>query len=304
MQENLTDPATLRFGLCADIHKDIMHDADARLRVFIERMREERVDFILQLGDFCCPYDKNRPFLGIWESFDGPRYHVLGNHDTDGGFSRQATGEFWSMPARFYSFDFGGRHFVVLDGNDERDERPPGYPCFVGPDQLEWLRGDLAATSRPTVVFVHKSPLDMQEPEQGLDNGAELRSVLEAANDAGGRVLACFSGHNHVDAHTTLNGIHYIQINSMSNYWLGDDYQQIRYGSAVDRDFPWIKYTVPYADPLYALAELRADGTVVISGTRSAFVGPTPWELDYPHRHCSDRIVAQISDRRLAPQTG
>lgn len=90
----------------------------------------------------------------------------------------------------------------------------------------------------------------------------------------------------------------------MSNYWLGDDYQQIRYGAAVDRDFPWIKYTAPYADPLYALAELRADGTVAIAGTRSAFVGPTPWELDYPHRHCSDRIAAQISDRRLTPQTG
>ena len=304
MKEEPAGPAPLRFGLCADIHKDIMHDADARLRAFVGRMGEERVDFILQLGDFCCPHERNRPFLDIWESFDGPRYHVLGNHDTDGGFSRRETRAFWSMPARFYSFDAGGFHFVVLDGNDKREGRPPGYPCFVAADQLEWLRGDLAAAGRPAVVFLHQSPLDMAVPEQGLDNGAEVRAVLEAANGAGGRVLACFSGHNHVDAHATLNGIHYIQVNSMSNYWLGDDHQEIRYGAAVDRDFPWIKYTAPYADPLYALVEMRADGALSVRGSRSAFVGRTPWELGYPHRHCSDRIVARISDLKLAPGRG
>lgn len=302
MPDHATDPAPLRFGLCADIHKDIMHDADARLQAFIEHAQKENVDFILQLGDFCRPYDYNRPFLDIWEAFAGPRYHVLGNHDTDGGFSRQAVVDYWSMPGRFYSFDAGVYHFVVLDGNDARQGKPPGYPCYMAADQLAWLRRDLADTDRPTVVFCHQSPLDMQAPEQGLDNGAEVRALLEQANAAGAQVLACFSGHNHMDAHTALNGIHYIQINSMSNYWLGEDYQEIRYSAAVDADFPWIKYTAPYAAPLYALVALEADGTLVIEGTASTFVGSTPWDLDYPHRHCRDRIAPQISDRRLAPR--
>ena len=74
----------VRFGICTDVHKDIMHDADARLQVFVDRMNQEQVDFILQLGDFCRPYDDNRSFMQVWESFAGQRYHVLGNHDTDG----------------------------------------------------------------------------------------------------------------------------------------------------------------------------------------------------------------------------
>ena len=40
--------APVRFGVCADVHKDIMHDADARLRAFVDRMNRERVDFVVQ----------------------------------------------------------------------------------------------------------------------------------------------------------------------------------------------------------------------------------------------------------------
>src|SRR5882762_7470703 len=70
------DPAKvkIRFGICADIHQDIMHDGEKRLQVFIDDMQKQNVDFIIQLGDFCRPYDKNLPFLKIWEQFPGPGY--------------------------------------------------------------------------------------------------------------------------------------------------------------------------------------------------------------------------------------
>jgi calcineurin-like phosphoesterase family protein len=292
---------TLRFGLMADVHKDIMHDADARLHTFIEHMQAESVDFIVQLGDLCQPTEQNRPFLKVWESFKGPRYHVLGNHDTDGGFTREQVLKYWSMPARFYSFDEGDYHFVVLDGNDEREGRAPGYPHFMAADQLEWLRNDLEQAQRPTLIFSHQSLEDMEDPEQGVENGAEVRGVLEEINLRAGRpqVIACFSGHNHVDAHRCIGGIHYIQINSMSNYWLGDAYQEIRYSEEVDRAFPWIKYTVPYEKPLYALVTLGADGTVEIEGTSSEFVGVSPWQQNYPYTHIREQIVPKISDRKL-----
>jgi hypothetical protein len=28
----------VRFGICADVHKDVIHDADKRLRIFIDTM--------------------------------------------------------------------------------------------------------------------------------------------------------------------------------------------------------------------------------------------------------------------------
>ena len=46
-------PGELRFGVIADVHKDIMHDADQRLRTFVDTMKKEDVNFIVQLGDFC-----------------------------------------------------------------------------------------------------------------------------------------------------------------------------------------------------------------------------------------------------------
>ena len=104
----------LQFGLCADPHHDVMYDTEQRLRTFITAMKPEQTDFILQMGDFCRPYERNRKFLNIWEEFSGPRYHVLGNHDTDGGFTAQKVMDFWKMPHPYYSFDQGGWHFIVL----------------------------------------------------------------------------------------------------------------------------------------------------------------------------------------------
>ena len=95
----------VRFGICADIHKDIMHDADQRLQVFVSEMNEKDVDFIIQLGDFTQPQDYNASFMNIWNSFEGPAYHVLGNHDTDNSqgekFSGEYTVNYLDIPAQY-----------------------------------------------------------------------------------------------------------------------------------------------------------------------------------------------------------
>ena len=69
---------TEKFAVCTDVHQDLIHDAPERIQKFIATAEKENVDFIIQLGDFCMPFEKNEPFLKIWDSFDGPKYHVLG----------------------------------------------------------------------------------------------------------------------------------------------------------------------------------------------------------------------------------
>jgi len=270
----------LRFGIIADVHKDIMHDADDRLRVFVDQMQEAEVDFIIQIGDFCVPKDGNKGFLDIWNSFSGPRYHVLGNHDTDGGYERAQTVAWWKMKSRYYSFDRSGVHFVVLDGNDRPKNHAGGYPRYIAADQLDWLRKDLAATALPTIVFVHQSI--ERENDGGVQNGAAVRGLFEEANREAGRrkVIACFSGHHHRDYVRQINDIVYPQINSASYFWVGGDYQRVRYSEAIDAAHPYIKYTVPYKDPIFALITMDlAQGSLSIEGSRSSFVGPAPWEL-------------------------
>ncbi|NOY43002.1 MAG: alkaline phosphatase [Planctomycetes bacterium] len=276
----------LRFGVIADVHKDLVYDADERLRVFIDEMTRQKVDFILQLGDFCIPSPANRGFLEIWNSFVGPRYHVLGNHDTDIGqsgrqqrYEREETVEYWGMESRYYSFDVKGIHAVVLDGNDQGPKEEP-WNRWVADDQLAWLEKDLDQTDRPTIVFVHQSP---ERPNKGgLENGAVVRQIMENANQKARRrkVIACFTGHHHRDYMRRIQGILYSQINSASYFWIGKKYEVVRYGPEVDKAYPSAKRTVPYKDSLFAIVTIDLSHSfLAIEGRKSEFVGPSPWEM-------------------------
>ena len=59
------------FGLCADVHQDVMPDATERMAVFVRAMNECNATFIAQLGDFCIPKEDNRRFLETFHSFEG-----------------------------------------------------------------------------------------------------------------------------------------------------------------------------------------------------------------------------------------
>ena len=289
----------LRFGVCADVHKDIMHDSDQRLQIFIDQMNENKVDFVIQLGDFCRPYDFNQSFMDVWKSFNGPVYNVLGNHDMEDEFTREQTIEYWGMPAKYYSFDLKGYHFIILDGNDKRDPPQSGYARYMGIEQMEWLREDLNATRLTAVIFSHQS---IEDPG-GIENANEIRKILEDANQQSKkkRVIACVNGHHHSDRYDVIKGIYYVNINSLSYQWLGGDYLQVRYSEEIDEKFPWIKYTAPYKDPVYATVTLEPDGTIKIEGTQSEWVGPSPQEMGYPVEDKTDRIVPGISDKILKP---
>ena len=236
----------VRFGICTDIHKDMMHDADQRLQAFVSEMNEKDVD----------------------------------------------------IPAQYYSFDVSGYHFVVLDGNDKKDPPQKGYAHYIGIEQMAWLKKDLAQTTLQVVVFSHQSIEDSKR--EGVDNGEEVRKILEEATFESGKkkVIACFSGHHHIDYATSINGIHYIQINSMSYFYLGGDYPVVRYGKEIDKQYPYIKYTAPYKDPLFALVEIDSRGIIRITGRESSWVGPGPLELGYSGTH-KEKTSSRISSREL-----
>ena len=42
-----TQQRVVRFGVCTDVHKDIMHDADRRLQVFVDEMKNETIELFL-----------------------------------------------------------------------------------------------------------------------------------------------------------------------------------------------------------------------------------------------------------------
>ena len=295
----------IRFGLCSDVHKGVIHNAEERMQAFVDRMNAEKVDFVMQLGDFCSPYadnktetaEKHAQFLAIWNQFSGPRYHVFGNHDIDDNFTWEETMAFWGVDKTYYSFDMSGWHFIVLDGNNKKEGAAEGHPRYIGAQQRKWLKEDLAKTNSHTFVFSHQS---LENPG-GLENGTEIRGILEGANKEAGftKVVASFSGHHHIDYHTQINGIHYIQINSMSYQWLGGNYIHKRFSDEVEAANPWVRYTAPYKDPLYAIVQIGPKGVIEIEGIKSEYIPPSPAELGYPQGKEGNRGSAQISDRKL-----
>ncbi|MFV0483965.1 MAG: metallophosphoesterase family protein [Bacteroidales bacterium] len=298
-----------RFAVCSDIHKDIMPDADKRLATFIKVASSYNANFIVQLGDFCYPTSDNKQFMSIWNSFAGNRYSVLGMHDLNRNTKLEIT-DFLNMPDSRYSFDVNGITFIILDTNFYKDSNGNFYDYsarnFMGkenlnqvPDiQTEWLRAKLEQTNNKCIIFSHYPLYNTQNPEIN----ANVRTVLNSENSRAGykKVIASFNGYTHADYSQTVNGITYVSINSMSNIWVGAKYSSTRRFTQLDnKNYPPLKYTIPYTLPLYAIVEIFKDRIRLI-GTNSAFMKPTPLDMDMHSREDGFPLRPIISDLEIS----
>lgn len=297
-----TKPVT--FAVVSDLHQDIAHDAEERLSTFLRAANDNQVDFIIELGDFCMPKEENKPFLKRWQDYAGEKYMLLGNHDMD-NCSKEEVMQFIGMNNRYYSFDKGDFHFIVLDPNNIYDGEKYipyengnyfGYGekvSYVDPEQVEWLKKDLQATDKRCIIFSHQSF------ECSSQNREEIRKIFEDENLRAGykKVAVAFSGHDHTNYMKEINGIAYIQINSASNQWVGEKYAcPERFSDEINQKRPALKYTLPYKDALYGIVTLTGDG-MQLKGVKSEFIAPGPEELGITDR--PQPLVPWIEDLQL-----
>jgi predicted phosphodiesterase len=284
------------------VHLPTMHDSEYRITTFISSMIREKPDFILEMGDFATPDPKFAPFFAIWNSFPGDKYHVIGNHEMDGGFTREKTMAFLKLEKSYYSFNKKGFHFIVLDGNDKKNPEAKGYKQFIGEEQLSWFRNDLAGTTLPVVIFSHQGLIEYKGADEtyGVENREQVQEILANHNRThpGKKVVACFNGHTHYDDAVNFNGIWFITITSMSYHWLGENYAHATFGEGIDKNFRWIRYTAPFKEPLFTTVEISAGGTLRIAGKKTEWVGATPWELGYPETQ-KKYMRPEITKRKL-----
>ena len=259
-------PGTVRFGIVTDCH---YADADTvgtryyrdsldKLGECVEEMNRQRVDFLTELGDF---KDQNTPAVeqktllylraveSVFHKFNGPTYHVLGNHDADSISKVQFLANIENTgidPTRtYYSFDYNGVHFVVLDANYKSDGADYDHGNFdwtdanVPPAELQWLRQDLAASHGAVIVLIHQL-LD-GTGSYYVKNAVEVRQILEQS----GRVLAVLQGHFHEGSYSRIEGIHYYTLKALIE------------GPGPDNNS-------------YAIVEVRPDMNITITGYRKA----------------------------------
>lgn len=156
----------VRLGLIADLHQDVMHDGPARLDAFLQAMRADPPDALVQLGDFAVPSEANLPLIKTFNEAHEQTLHVIGNHDVDGGFSFEQVVETWGMKDRYYTHDVGGLRLIVLDANETPPNHEGGVP-FAYRTRAGGVAGQVAdrspgADANPQPSTVGRSLVDRQ----------------------------------------------------------------------------------------------------------------------------------------------
>jgi len=261
-------PPVLSFGMITDVHyadrkhlKERYYNQSLRkLSEFIQVMNKEKVDFIVELGDFkdqdevpneATTIQYLTDVESVFHQFNGPTYHVLGNHDMDGitktQFLEHVVNTGIPKDKNYYSFDQKGFHFIVLDGNytsDEKDYNKDNYrgvESMIPVKQVEWLRENLKSNQLPTIVFIHQLLDDSKGMKRSAQNAPEVRKIMEDS----GKVLCVFQGHVNAEKYSMINNIHYYSFISAV------------YGSGLKNNS-------------YVIVDVSKKGTLKINGYRKA----------------------------------
>lgn len=296
----------VRFAIVSDLHAPDIPDGLERMQAVVEAANRENVDFLIQLGDFIRLDSADIPYRKVWDEFKREKYHVLGNHDLD-RYTKEEYVAGLNMPGRYYSFDKGDFHFIVLDGNnlyDGKEYKPYARAnyyvdskmrAFMDPEQMEWLKKDLAATDKRCIIFSHQSI------DTSMNNGSEVRSILEEENRRSGfqKVALAFSGHDHSNYTKEINGITYVQINSASYVWIEQpSMTEKRYPQEINERYSLLSRSITYDKALYGIVTLTGEGAEM-KGTKGNFMPPTPKEVGLGDSIGVFPLVSSIEDVKV-----
>lgn len=260
---------TLRFGVLTDTHyadrptAGTRHYADSLQKVdeAIEAFNRAKVDFVIELGDLKDMDAKGTPELTLryldsieqrLRRFDGPLYHVLGNHDMDcitkEEFLAHTSNAGRANGRAYYSFEAQGVRCIVLDANFNADMTPYSRGNFdwrvanIPTEQLDWLDGELTRHRRqPTIIFLHQMLDSFSDINKDLcvKNADKAVEIIERHE----QVLAVIQGHHHPGHYSFRRGVHYLTLNGM------------------------IEQAAPTNS--YAIVEVRPSGDISVDGSKS-----------------------------------
>lgn len=249
-------PAEFTFVHLTDMHVTPKRWGDKGYKACIESVRNlnPRPAFALMGGDLAFDglytpradfEEQIRLYLEISKGLGMPVYHCMGNHDVLGWSSRRKVDvsdpelgkrmimERLEWPRSWYSFDFAGWRFCVLDCiHPKTFDHGPGYEPRIGDEQLEWLAGELgAAGDRPKVCVTHiaamcnLAQIDGNTERKAFDGSMvlwdtrRLREVLERHE-----VAALLQGHSHRIEEYRYDGVWYLTSPAVSAAWWSGDW--------------------------------------------------------------------------------
>jgi len=181
------------------------------------------------VGEACGDIMYDHPEL--WPDFKAgvekmgiPFFQVPGNHDLDhdAGTDDISARTFSShFGPRYYSFNRGAVHYVVLD---DVFWHGTGYLGYIGSDQLRWLKNDLlfVEAGRPVIVSAHIPVLggrhvrlgnEFPAPGISVSNRRMLYQLLEPYQ------AHILTGHTHENEHVFESGVHEHVVAAVCGGW-------------------------------------------------------------------------------------
>lgn len=230
----------VRFGIVTDLHYSRREPYGTRyfpqtmdkLKEAINVFNNSNLDFVIELGDLkdqdnVPQREQTITYLDEiekeFQTFQGPVYHVLGNHDMDSiskeDFLQHTSNHGDANKKSYYSFTFNDLKFIVLDANHNLDGTPydkgnfDWTKAFIPQEQIVWLQRELKEKDKPIIIFIHQL-LDRFSDigkELCVSNADEIVPLLEE----NGNVLAVFQGHHHAGHYSFRNNIHYWTMKGM-----------------------------------------------------------------------------------------
>jgi alkaline phosphatase len=181
------------------------------------------VDMVVSLGDAIANHDSQQDkewllqYQNLLSQLSSKVVYVIGNHDHD-FVSIPDWQTLTKQPQTYFSFDAGGFHHVVLHTmTAAAPERK------IMPEQLRWLKGDLASTPLPAIIYthypLHHQPFTYYFHEKPnyveIFYAADREKIRDIISDSA-KVKLVVNGHSHFFYEEMIDGVQYMTIPSFS----------------------------------------------------------------------------------------
>lgn len=229
---NTRDIRDFDIVVITDVHLERGKLAVTKFNKTIAEINSLKPAFVWDMGDMSLYPNTGDAYIECMKQVKVPLHACPGNHDIalDDTNPCRLFNDYFGPS--YYSFDFGGAHFITIDGNTvvERQDRNTIDAC-LDPRQIAWLKADLDATPEQTPVIcgVHipivstyikrrgggTFPEDFPiAPQFNESRAEELVNIL-----AGHNVKLVLQGHAHENERTTVKGIEFVSSISVCGSW-------------------------------------------------------------------------------------
>jgi len=229
---NTRDISDFDIVFITDVHIERGKLAAFKFSRTIDEINSLKPAFVWDMGDMSLYPSSGKAYLDCIKQLQMPLHACPGNHDIalNDTNPRKLFNDCFGRT--YYSFDFGGVHFITLDGNSvvQRQGKNTIDAC-LDQRQIAWLKADLEATpsQTPVICGVHIPIISTYIKRRGGGTFPEDFPIAPQFNKSRAEALIdilslhnvklVLQGHAHENERITIKGIEFVSSISVCGSW-------------------------------------------------------------------------------------